>query len=84
MDFPLLLLVLLALPFAVAAVIVTVSSSRRRRRAVGRTSDVEPVHRAQADTAAVQSARVSSKALTKRLTSGRERRAESTEKQTPR
>ena len=84
MDFPLLLAVLLALPFAAAAVIIAVSAGRRRRHAHAGDPDAEPVHRGQADPAAVQSARVSSKALAKRLTSGRERRAGAAGKQTPR
>ncbi len=72
MDFP--LAALLALPFAAAAVIVAVSSVRRRRhaRADGIT---EPVHRAQADTAAVQSAAVHPPARGRKVQGGRERRA---------
>ncbi|HVM27655.1 MAG TPA: hypothetical protein VM433_08285 [Mycobacteriales bacterium] len=77
MDFPLLLLVLLALPFVVAAVIVAVSVIRRRRSAEAHGPATEPVHRGQADTAAVQSAAVHPPAAGRRVRAGRERRAAS-------
>ncbi len=74
MDFPFLLLVLLALPFIAAAAIVTVSSVRRRRHARA-GGPVEPVHRAQADTADVQAAAVYPPATGRKVLGGRERRA---------
>ncbi len=65
---------LLTLPFAAAVVIVVVSFLRRRRH--GRTHEItEPVHRAQADTAAVQSAAVYPPAKGRIIRGGRERRA---------
>ena len=75
MEFPSLLLALLALPFVIAAVVVAVSSVRRRRH----TADhgAEPVHRLQTQTAAVQSARVYPAAVARAVRSGRERRAAS-------
>ncbi len=74
MDF--VLPALLALPLAAAAVIVAVSSVRRRRHARGHGTS-EPVHRAQADSAAVQSAVVYPRATERRVRGGRERRASS-------
>ena len=74
MDFPL-LLVLLALPVAVAAAIVTVSAVRRRRHAPADGVAPEPVHRAQADPAAVQAATVHPEAAGRKVIPGRERRA---------
>ena len=79
MDAPL-LLVLLGLPFAVAAAVLAVSSLRRRRHAPADGSTPEPVHRGQADTAAVQSARVHPAPSARRVRSGRDRRAESAER----
>ncbi len=72
MDF--LLPALLALPLTAAAVIIAVSSVRRRRhaRAHGTT---EAVHRAQADTAAVQSATVYPPPTGRKVRGGRQRRA---------
>jgi hypothetical protein len=75
MDFPL-LLVLLALPFAVAGVIVAVSVARRRSHAAAHEG-TEPAHRLQADTAAVQDAAPRAADAAPRLPSGRERRAAS-------
>ncbi len=75
MNFPVMLLVLLALPLITAAVIIAVSSIRRHRhaRVHGAT---EPVHRAQADTAAVQDAAVHPGAPAASVVGGRERRAD--------
>ncbi len=71
MDF--LLPGLLVLPLAAAAVIVAVSSVRRRRRTRSHGTS-EPVHRAQADSAATQSAAVHPRATGPTVQSGRERR----------
>ncbi|HWH32392.1 MAG TPA: hypothetical protein VNU01_06935 [Egibacteraceae bacterium] len=76
MDTPL-LLVLLALPFLLAAVIVAVSSARRRRRTASTGSATEPRHRGQADSATVQSAVLPARARLRKVTSGRDRRADS-------
>lgn len=72
MNSPVLLLVLLALPFVTGAVIVSVSAVRRRASDSG-----EPVHRLQADPADVQEAAVHPTSGRHRLTSGRARRAAS-------
>jgi hypothetical protein len=80
-DFPFLLLALLALPFAVAAAIVVVSLVRRRAHTPAGGPSPEPVHRAQTGTAAVQSAAVPRRAP-RRVTSGRERRNGSAERPT--
>jgi hypothetical protein len=72
MDFPFLLITLLALPFAAAAVIVGVSTLRRRRLA---QASEEPAHRLQADTAGVQDAAVYPTADAPRATSARVHRA---------
>lgn len=78
MDLPL-LLVLLALPFVVAVAVVAVSSTRRRRHASADGAPTEPVHRGQADSAAVQSAAVHPAAAPRTGLTGRERRAGSSE-----
>ncbi len=70
----LLLPALLTLPFAVAATVIAVSSVRRRRHARSHGT-TEAVHRAQADTAAVQSATVYPPAAVRKVRGGRERRA---------
>lgn len=75
MDVPSLLLVLLALPFAVAAAIVAVSATRRRRQAAAHRDADEPVHRLQTDTAVEQDAAVHPAAVVRKSESGRERRA---------
>jgi hypothetical protein len=79
MDFPLLLLVLLALPMAAAGLIVFVSVTRRRGS--GRMSDrsSEPAHRLQSDSAAVQDVAVHAPAPAPPVESGRARRAASAE-----
>ena len=76
MDFPIVLLVLLALPFAVAAVIIAVSSGRRRGRSTADGPAPEARHRGQADTAAVQSAAVHPPTATPKIRAGRDRRAD--------
>jgi hypothetical protein len=73
MDSPLPLLLLLALPLVAALVIVAVSAARRRRSARAHGA-VEPVHRGQADTAAVQSAVVHPPTARRKVLGGRERR----------
>lgn len=75
MDFPYLLIVLLTLPLAVAAVIVAVSTARRKSRAAAHGRVAEPVHRGQADTAAVQNAASRPEAAPRKVTAGRVRRA---------
>jgi hypothetical protein len=75
MDFPSLLLVLLVAPFAVAAIVIAVSQVRRRRQQLLGAGPTEPVHRGQADTAAVQDARVYPQVAGAKVQSGRERRA---------
>ena len=70
----LLLLLLIALPFAAAAVIVGISSVRRRRHASS-----APAHRFQSDTAAVQDEGVYPAAAPRAVQPGRERRAASAE-----
>ena len=80
MEFPTLLLLLVALPVVVAAVIVVVSRVRRRRHAPADGPAPVPVHRGQADTAAVQHATLHSEAGARKVTSGRDRRAGSTKK----
>ena len=77
MDFPILLLVLLFTPFAVAAVILAVSMLRRRRRAPAHGPAPAPQHRAQADTGAVQDATVHPQAGPVKVRAARDRRAES-------
>ena len=77
MDFPFLLIALLALPVVVAAAIVAVSAARRRRHAPAHGPAPEPRHRGQADTAAVQSAAVHPSAATRKVRAGRDRRADS-------
>ena len=76
MRLPFVLLMLLALPFAVAAVIVAVSSVRRRHNA-GHGPVPEPRHRGQADTAAVQDAAVYPEAPARKIRPARDRRADS-------
>ena len=73
MEFPFLLLVLLALPLVVAALIVAVSFSRRRSH---REVD-DPVHRLQTGSAAAQDAVVHPPAAAPKAESARQRRAES-------
>ena len=75
MELPFLLLALLALPFVVAAVIVVMSRARRRRHAPASGPAPVPVHRGQADTAAVQNATAHSEAAARKVESGRDRRA---------
>ena len=75
MELPFLLLALLASPFVVAAVIVVTSRARRRRHAPASGPAPVPVHRGQADTAAVQSATVHPEAAARKVESGRHRRA---------
>ncbi len=78
MDFPFLLLLLLALPFMVGAFIVVVSRIRRRRHAPA--GGPVPVHRGQADTGAVQDATHHPGAGARKVESGRDRRAGSPKK----
>lgn len=68
--------VLIALPFAVAAFILAVSALRRRRHARAH-GPREPVHRAQAATAAAQSASIPPAPTGRKPVTGRERRARS-------
>jgi hypothetical protein len=75
MDFPFLLLLLLALPFIVGAFIVVVSRIRRRRHAPATGPVPAPVHRGQADTGAVQNATRHPEPAARKVESGRERRA---------
>lgn len=70
----LLLPALLVLPFAVAAVILTTATVRRRRHSQD-VDSTEPVHRAQAGTAAAQDAVVQPASVGRSRHSGRERRA---------
>ena len=77
MDFPFVLLVLLALPFAAAAVVVGVSSVRRRRHAAVGATTPEPHHRAQSDAADVQSAVVHPAVAPRKVQAARDRRADS-------
>ena len=78
MDFPFLLLALLALPLVAAGLIVAVSASRRRGEAVAD----EPVHRLQTGTAAAQDAVVHPAAAAPKVESARQRRADSAPPQT--
>lgn len=73
MDFPFLLLALLALPLIAAALIVTVSVARRRSREAAS----EPAHRLQADSAVTQDAAVHAPAPPPPAATGRTRRAAS-------
>ena len=75
MDFPFLLLLLLALPFIVGAFIVVVSRIRRRRHSPATGPAPAPVHRGQADSGAVQYATRLPEAAARKEESGRERRA---------
>ncbi len=82
MDFPLLLIVLLALPIAVAGIVVAVSAARRRARPMTESSATDPVHRLQAGTAATQDAAVHPAAVAPKAESARLRRAASGQRQT--
>ena len=77
MEFPYLLLVLLALPFAMAAVVVGVHSARRRRSVTAGGVAAEPNHRAQSDAADVQSAVVHPAPAPRKVQAARDRRADS-------
>lgn len=79
MDFPFLLIALVALPLAVAGVIVVVSAARRGRDAPPDGAAPEPRHRGQADSAAVQTATERPPVAGRQVQSGRDRRARSTE-----
>lgn len=82
MDFPFLLLALLALPFAVAAAIVLVSSVRRRGHAPAHEQAAEPTHRLQAETAGAHGRALYPRTMARRVRSGRERRAASAARST--
>ena len=75
MDFPLLLTVLLVLPFAAAAVIIAVSVARRRGHAPVLQGGAEPAHRLQSDTAAVQDATDHPAPAARAVAAARDRRA---------
>lgn len=77
MDFPFLLLVLLALPIVTAIVIVGVSAARRKSRAASDEPEAGDAHRLQADTAAVQDATDHPAAAPREAVPGRELRAAS-------
>ena len=77
MDFPFLLIVLLALPVVTAAVILGVSAARRSRRAAADEPTGADAHRLQADTAGVQDAADHPSAGPPEVASGRARRAAS-------
>lgn len=78
MDFPYLLLFLLALPIVAAALILAVSAARRRRRSSsGQHADEPVVHRLQTDTASVQDAEAGPTPGGREAVPARERRAAS-------
>lgn len=77
MDFPFLLLVLLALPIVTALLIVSVSAVRRRRRSATDEPGHPDAHRLQSDTAAVQDAAKLPGPYPPAAVSGRSRRAAS-------
>lgn len=82
MDFPFLLLVLLALPVLAAALILAASAVRRSRRTPSDEPADEGVHRLQADSAAVQDTAARPSAGGREVTPARERRAASARKST--
>ena len=77
MDFPDLLIALLALPLVMAAAIVGASAVRRRRRASGYGEALVPdaTHRLQSKTAEEQSSAPRMEVARRIVVSGRERRA---------
>jgi hypothetical protein len=79
MDFPILLLVLLALPLVLAGVIIAVSAGRRRRATAGQPAHAGVVHRLQADPAVVQDSADTPQPEPRAAVPGRERRAASAE-----
>lgn len=80
MDFPFLLLVLLALPVAAAVLILAVSAARRSRRTRSDDPAEQGGHRLQSDTATVQDATAGPTPGGRDVVPARERRAASARK----